>query len=700
MAEETATVKIRADLADFTTAIKTNTATTAGETERMAIAVQKSFLKMERAAREEVRALAAQAKEAKAAAAATQAHAAAAYKMSVSQNAVSTSGKKWTKANEETTSSLGRLGRGAEVAGQASAKMRGALSLLSPELADLAGGINDGADVLEVFAGKAGGAGVAIAAAGVLVGIGAIAWKTYHEDADRAAATTEMVRRAHENLQPILDSTQAATIRLKVATGELSEEQGALADNANRAFAALQQSTGDTVKKMVDLREEQDSTFTRMVDNAERGLRGFSDLGAATGVWGSAAHAAAFYVDGLTTNSKELGVQIQALDGELSKATEGYQENLALTDAVIVADGNARAAKEALADATNSLADQVERLLSAQGAQYQTQKYLIGQVGEYRAALDEMKRLQEEATEGEKNGQDSILDARNQMIDAIKEQEEAAISAATGDEARHQAAVQAVLSRAAVEESAQRQISEYRSEAMANERAEYDEWMKHVADENEKAADKAKDLISTQIGAASNIAGSLSDLYTLAADNRLSYIESLTAALEDQESTLTESQREALEEQIAAEKKAAMRSFTIQQAAAAAQAVVLGGIALGQAIASAPPPANIPAIIATGVATAANLATITSAAPPSFRGGGEIKGALPDVRTINAEVGEGIATRQGMRALGGEQGLRDLNAGRMPAAKESPIIVNNYLDGRLIRGAKKPTRGNTYERRR
>ena len=49
--------------------------------------------------------------------------------------------------------------------------------------------------------------------------------------------------------------------------------------------------------------------------------------------------------------------------------------------------------------------------------------------------------------------------------------------------------------------------------------------------------------------------------------------------------------------------------------------------------------------------------------PPSFHLGG-IVGSRPDERQITARAGEGVLTRQGVQAIGGEAGLAAANRGQ------------------------------------
>jgi len=68
------------------------------------------------------------------------------------------------------------------------------------------------------------------------VAVVAGAWKSYTEDADRAAAVSTEVKTALDKLQPMIDQTAAATLAYDVAVGNLTETQGKLIAS-NRALS-------------------------------------------------------------------------------------------------------------------------------------------------------------------------------------------------------------------------------------------------------------------------------------------------------------------------------------------------------------------------------------------------------------------------------------------------------------------------------
>ena len=181
--------------------------------------------------------------------------------------------------------------------------------------------------------------------------------------------------------------------------------------------------------------------------------------------------------------------------------------------------------------------------------------------------------------------------------------------------------------------------------------------------------------------------------------------ESGSVAAED----LTEAQRielernlktkeKAAEKEAKIQKEAAMQSWEISQAVSYAQAIMQGSLAIVNALATMSYPAAPIVAAAAGVAAGVEIASIASAEPPSFRGGGIVSDSimpaanfLPDVRMIAAEAGESINTRRGTETLGGEEGVRRINAGIPPAPVEVHLRLGHQtLEKVIADGTKRP----------
>jgi len=247
---------------------------------------------------------------------------------------------------------------------KAAGPLGGVLSRVSPEAGAAASSIAGLASAAEGIAGaglvaSTGAAAAGLAVLAAVVGTVYVAYKIYNADAERAAMIAEQVRSATEKLTPIFDEHEAAVRRLKVATGELSAEQLANLQIGDAAAKRLQDAIGDTSKKVGQLRVEQDSMWTQAVDGIESYAPAWTPLGAA--------------VRAFTVNSAELGTEIEALQGVVTKAidvtkdqTETDREAAKITDKKTAAT-KAYSAALAEAAATASVYDKDEfaRLLAA-----------------------------------------------------------------------------------------------------------------------------------------------------------------------------------------------------------------------------------------------------------------------------------------------------------------------------------------------
>lgn len=127
-----------------------------------------------------------------------------------------------------------------------------------------------------------------------------------------------------------------------------------------------------------------------------------------------------------------------------------------------------------------------------------------------------------------------------------------------------------------------------------------------------------------------------------------------------------------------AQKRAAIATFAIQQATAIATITVATAQAIVNALATPMVPLNFIMAAATGVAGAAQLATVMATPAPSFHIGGAIGGSrmAPDEVSIRAKSGEGVLTSRGMASIGGAQGLSGLNRGASGAPEL--IVIQKY----------------------
>jgi hypothetical protein len=143
-------------------------------------------------------------------------------------------------------------------------------------------------------------------------------------------------------------------------------------------------------------------------------------------------------------------------------------------------------------------------------------------------------------------------------------------------------------------------------------------------------------------------------IFTINAQNRQAETENILSSLNDQREaelankSLTDAQRIQIEKRYRQqEAQIKQQAWNAEKQAALSQAVINGALAVSKAWATVPPPANIPAAIAAGVATAAQIAIIANTKPPKFEKGGLIDGQLHSSggTVIEAEKGEYVVNR-------------------------------------------------------
>ncbi len=143
--------------------------------------------------------------------------------------------------------------------------------------------------------------------------------------------------------------------------------------------------------------------------------------------------------------------------------------------------------------------------------------------------------------------------------------------------------------------------------------------------------------------------------------------------------------------------------FAIGKAAAISTATIDGIAAVQKALASAPPPFNFALAALVGVATAANLAKIASAQPPSRQSGGFVPGVFSptDNTLINAAPGELVLNRRQQTNLfnainqdqiggGGGGGVNVVIQGNVMADDDSQVqkLIDRINENILYRNAR------------
>ena len=126
-----------------------------------------------------------------------------------------------------------------------------------------------------------------------------------------------------------------------------------------------------------------------------------------------------------------------------------------------------------------------------------------------------------------------------------------------------------------------------------------------------------------------------------------------------------------------AEKEAALEAFRANKATGIINATISTALAVVNALAQVPYPANIAASVAAGVAGAAQVAVIAAQPPPSFHlGSFGAVGNSPASDEVSAvlRANERVLTPRGADTIGGDAGVRAANAGMLPTS-ERPLVM-------------------------
>jgi hypothetical protein len=537
------------------------------------------------------------------------------------------------RATESTADSADRarralsdMGEAGAAAGGNAAKLAGILDLVAPGLGQVAQAAADAGDVLEVAGEASRALGPAILAVGVALGGAALAFAATEREIVREATAVAFAREQHSLLVPTLRAVEDASIALAVATGELSQAQGRQAATAVAAQRAV-----------LDLGAQQAQAAAALRGEAETAQR-WLDL--TTSILPRAVNPAAQLADavfGWSASIADSDRKLQALGDTVEQEAAAQTD---LRDILLVtasAQDAATAATRAGSDASRAAAE------------------AVAEEARQRAAILSMLR---DAEQAERDLQGMRLDAEQagSRLAAIEAERgrrlDAAADAATRlalAQGEQVAEAELLATQAAIEADTARQVDEARLQALATLSAAQEQAHREQLARLERERSAIVGGISQGLGAIASLAG--------------------TAA----------------EQQSEAQADAALRLFRLQKAAAIAQVGVDQSVALIKALATLGPVAG--AIAAGGIvaAGAASVAAIAAQEPPTFHRGGPVR---PREVAATLEAGEGVLTRRGMAAAGGEGGLRQLNQGQsLPAAVQvvavdasSPLARGGYQD--------------------
>ncbi|HYF53373.1 MAG TPA: hypothetical protein VEA41_03860, partial [Salinarimonas sp.] len=509
------------------------------------------------------------------------------------------------KAAKDTKQSFDGIGDAAGTAGAGAKKLRGILGQLSPELAAAAGLVDDIGDAMEIADGAGSALGVsmgriAAVVGGVTIALGGayVAYRALSEEAEREAAIAAAVEQANRAITPVLEAERAAVLDLKVATGELSEEQADLVEIQTSAMDRWRASTAETRKRITELREDQESLTTTVVD-------GLQAWGAKWG-WLGAIQTAA--LDGLTTDSAELQAEIDGLQGTVDRATTSTVATVKAQRQAAEAKRGHAAAARGLETTLAALAAEEEAEASLAAANLAVYNQVIASLGEAEAADRRAIMSARERADADHAAALAALDAERTRALAVTE----GASAREEIERAHRAAMQAENAAYYAAVDADTAAALAKIDAMVTEHAA--EQAAHLAEVREKAW-----------GMASDLADAIATITDTVSQRQMDAVEAAQAELEALGENATKAERAQAQKRVKEAEAAALRGFGVAKGAAIASATVqaiqaslaayVDGLSVGGPAGLILGPAM--AAVAAGVG-AANVAAIASSPAPSF----------------------------------------------------------------------------------
>lgn len=558
-----------------------------------------------------------------------------------------------------------------------------------------------------------------------------------------------ILAKSYEDMGPILDDTREKQRLMRVELGLITEEQANVEKSAEDAFNRYNTAVEGTRLKLVELRKEQASVGTQLVDSAEKWMPAWTPLG--------------YAVRNLTDSSADLQVEIDASNQAMGEQAAALAENAHLGKRLIaVTEGNKRAEEErrdGLKDSSRAMKDYAHDLEEVTRA--------LAKFADIQRAAEAATRITVTELEGvgttgaAKVYADLAVDIQKltekqaEVVAGLEEEQKKALESAHTHEQRAKIVFAALDAISAVEtqyaqeritasEQAEVEVTEILAEQeevrlkaaedglkarqdLAEKQADI---AKKAADDARKAAEAQRDMVNQALHAAQQVAAAIGEVFArqqakaeeaLAAtrselDQIAGLLEGLSMVTVDAAALsgdalvqaytsgqvaaedLSTSQKLYLQQQLQqeqdaakkreqAQKDAALASWEAQHATALAMALINIPLAISQALASAPYPANLVfAGISGGLAAGAAIA-VAAEKPPSFRAG-----YMPDQRLAMIEPqSEIVAPASAVQAMGGQEAAQKAFAGVAPSGGVQ--ITQFKLGHRLFNEQAKDARG-------
>ncbi len=255
-----------------------------------------------------------------------------------------------------------------DATGEADSVMQGlasALDLVSPSLGAFVRGAGDLSGGLEAVARTGTNLAPVLSVLSVAAGAVYLAWRNWNEEAERSERIGKLVMDQQRKLKPLLDATRDAVIDLRIANGELTDEQGAKLRAATSAWEVYKGVTEDARKRIAELKSEQSGLLTQLVDQVE--LVGDSN----PKMW-----LLAQALDGVTTSSSEMQDEIDALQEVLTGAQSVLSETVDTQQELIETQQGLSKSSDTVTEGTQAMigatleADAALRAAIQRGEQY------------------------------------------------------------------------------------------------------------------------------------------------------------------------------------------------------------------------------------------------------------------------------------------------------------------------------------------
>lgn len=565
------------------------------------------------------------------------------------------------KAMEETRSSADKAAKAASdlgdkfgKVGSNSAKLAGALSMVSPELGEVARGIADIADVGEVgaafstlgFAATAATAVIALFGAGLLP-IGQLLAEE-RQRAEEAAAAIDRFTESHEAAgqaaSGMADALRSVSDEIKLKTGlETSEDQAVR--NKTEALNAQ-------VQALKSAYDAENAAAQAVIDTNK------------------AEYDSLYLKVRYTGATAEQTARFRELDGVIKGATESIKANNRQVEAASAIAKEQVSTLSAIAEAEKAAREKEERRRRAQEAAAKAAAIRAEKERESAAAIkaaeDAVAKAEADyAKWNEEVERNTRAFEENQRVIAMKH-----VSALDDLNSRYKMLVPdepldkldqlaTIIADATI--GMHRAPTEEMGQRYADMAAKAQAAMQRLQEESKKtfSLKDAEEFFAKVATYGNQLFGDLAEVSSYFQDQAQTDLKKAVKAREALGDNATEEEKKQADKRVKDAREAARKQFELTKTFQMAQIAVNTAAAATQALAGSPPPFNFIAMAAAIAAGGVQMATVM-ATQPKFHKGGLI--GQPDEQTAIVRNGEAVLNPMARKALGDEN-IRDLNAG-------------------------------------